>query len=93
VHGKHLPPSQPRHVTGQQLCHALRDYALTRWGMMARAVLRRWGINQTLDFGRIVFTMVKAGLLRTTEGDTLEDFRDVFDFATFDAGYRIECKI
>jgi uncharacterized repeat protein (TIGR04138 family) len=80
-------------VTGQQLCHALRDYALTRWGMMARAVLRRWGINQTLDFGRIVFTMVKAGLLRTTEGDTLEDFRDVFDFATFDAGYRIECKI
>ncbi|MGA2233082.1 MAG: Minf_1886 family protein [Tepidisphaeraceae bacterium] len=93
VHGEKLPAGQTRHVSGQQLCDALREYALARWGLLARPVLRGWGITQTLDFGRIVFAMVKAGLLRTTEGDSLEDFRGVFDFASLDADYRIECRI
>lgn len=86
-------PSQSRHVTGQQLCEGLRDYALQQWGLLAKTVLGRWNVTSTLDFGRIVFSLVAGGLLKTTEGDTLEDFRNVYDFKTaFEAGYRIESK-
>ena len=92
VHGKKLVSGTPRHVTGQQLCIGLRDYAWCRWGLMAGTVLRQWNITCTLDFGKMVFSMVEGGLLRTTEGDTLDDFRDVFNFKTLESDYQIECK-
>ena len=70
-----------RHVTGQQLCEALRDLAIQRWGFLARLVLSSWNIHSTLDFGKIVYAMIDNELMQKTEGDCLEDFRDVFDFA------------
>lgn len=80
-----------QHVSGQQLCHGLREYALAQWGLLARAVLRRWNITTTLDFGQIVFAMIEAGQFQKTEDDRLDDFRDVFDFRTAfeSSGYRI----
>lgn len=82
-----------RHVTGQQLSEGLREYALQQWGLLARTVLARWNITSTYDFGRIVFAMVESGLMQKTEDDSIEDFRNVFDFKTaFEAGYRIEIK-
>lgn len=69
-----------RHITGQQLCLGLRDFAIDRYGMLAPAVLGHWNIRRTEDFGRIVFAMVQHGLLSKTSDDTLEDFRSVFDF-------------
>src|SRR5690348_13493822 len=76
MHGPIKPDSTAcRHVSGQQLCEGLRDFALKRWGMLARTVLRRWGLNSTYDFGRIVFAMVDNGLMQKTDNDTLEDFR------------------
>jgi len=90
IHGHKRDPRASRHVTGQQLCHGLREYALLRWGLLARTVLRRWNIHATLDFGRIVFAMVENGLMQKTEQDTLDDFRDVYDFRTaFESSYRI----
>lgn len=83
-----------RHVCGRELCEGLRDYALGQWGLMARAVLRRWNITSTLDFGKLVFAMVDNGLMQKTEHDSLEDFRGVYDFGTaFEAGYRIESGV
>jgi uncharacterized repeat protein (TIGR04138 family) len=77
-------------VSGQQLCQGLREFALLQWGLLARTVLKRWNITGTLDFGRIVFALVDNGLLRKTETDKLEDFRNVYDFATaFEVEYRI----
>ena len=73
-------PGQDRHVNGQQLCLGLRDYAIIRYGMLARTVLARWGITKTDDFGRIVFAMIDAGLLRRSDDDSIEDFRGVYDF-------------
>jgi uncharacterized repeat protein (TIGR04138 family) len=79
-----------RHITGQQLCDGLREYALHQWGMLARVVLARWRINSTLDFGRIVFALIAAGHMQKTETDTIEDFRNVYDFKTaFDGSYQI----
>jgi uncharacterized repeat protein (TIGR04138 family) len=71
-----------RHVTGQELAHALRDYARREFGLLAPAVLRHWGITETLDIGRIVFTLVDVGLLITQPGDSIEDFADAYDFAS-----------
>ena len=48
-------PGKGRHVTGQQLSEGLRDVALERWGGMALAVLARWNVHETRDFGHIVF--------------------------------------
>ena len=80
-----------RHVRGQDLCDGLRELALSKWGLLARTVLARWNIRRTLDFGKIVFAMVRNGHMQATEEDTLEDFREVFDFTTaFEASYRIE---
>jgi uncharacterized repeat protein (TIGR04138 family) len=73
-------PEQDRHITGQQLCMGLRDFAIERYGLLAPAVLGHWNIRRTEDFGRIVFAMVEHGLLSKTSDDTLEDFRSVYDF-------------
>jgi uncharacterized repeat protein (TIGR04138 family) len=89
-HGGVTDPSASRHISGQQLCEGLREFALLKWGMLARTVLRRWNITSTLDFGRIVFAMVDNGLMQKTEEDSVEDFRAVFDFRqAFECTYRI----
>lgn len=75
-----LNDNESRHVSGQQLCLGLRDYALRQFGSMAGLVLRTWNVRRTEDFGRIVFDMVEAGVLRKTEDDTIEDFANVYDF-------------
>jgi uncharacterized repeat protein (TIGR04138 family) len=80
VHGQPGAPEGDRHVSGQQLCMGLREYAIERYGMMACSVLLSWHVERTDDFGRIVFAMIDAGLLSKTSRDSLEDFRGVFDF-------------
>lgn len=71
---------ESRHVSGHELCIGLRDFAIERYGMLARSVLSKWGIHATRDFGNIIFAMVDAGLMRTTEEDTIEDFEGVYEF-------------
>jgi uncharacterized repeat protein (TIGR04138 family) len=68
------------HVTGQQLCLSLRDLACDRYGMLAPVVLRRWGIRESIDFGNMVYLLIDHGFMRKTEEDSIEDFRNVFDF-------------
>jgi len=90
--GRSEKVDQP-HVTGAQLCDALRDEAIARWGALAAHVLARWNIRQTMDFGNMVYLLVEHGHMKKTDQDSLEDFRDVYDFeeafspaAAFDAG-------
>ena len=86
-------PEANHHVTGQQLCEGLREFALKEWGLLAPTVLKRWNITSTYDFGRIVFTLVEHEHMAKTDQDTVEDFRNVYDFKTaFDTNYKIECK-
>jgi uncharacterized repeat protein (TIGR04138 family) len=81
VHGE-SPDLEPgrRHVSGAELCGALRDHAIERWGLLARTVLRRWNVNATIDFGHMVYLLVDNGFMQKTEDDSLNDFREVFDF-------------
>jgi len=69
-----------RHVSGQQLCMGLREFAIERYGLLAPVVLRSWHVQRTDDFGRIVFAMIDAGLLSKTPQDSFDDFRGVFEF-------------
>lgn len=74
-------PDERRHVSGQQLCLGLKDLAMQRYGLLARTVLSRWGVRATEDFGLIVYALIDRGELRAGERDSLEDFKNVFDFA------------
>ncbi len=77
------PPE--RHVTGQELCEAMRLYAHDQYGYLAKSVLNHWGIVSTGDFGEIVFNLIEIEQMRKTPNDCREDFDNVFDF---DEGFR-----
>ena len=74
-----------RHLTGQELCEAIRVYALDQFGYMAKCVLNHWGVERTRDFGEIVYNLIEIGQMRKTPEDRREDFDQVFDF---EAGLR-----
>jgi uncharacterized repeat protein (TIGR04138 family) len=71
-----------RHVSGQELCEAIRRFALEQYGYMAQTVLNSWGVHTTGDFGEIVFNLIRIGQMRKTAHDCREDFDDVYDFDT-----------
>lgn len=84
------PDALNRHVTGQELCLALRDVAIERWGPLARVVLAHWGVHATSDFGKIVFALVDNQVLSKQPTDSIRDFDHVYDFReAFGHGYRI----
>lgn len=73
------------HVSGRELCEGARILAQQQYGMMALAVLNRWGVRATSDLGEIVFNLIDAGALEKTPTDSRADFEKVFDF---DAAFR-----
>jgi uncharacterized repeat protein (TIGR04138 family) len=73
-------PGPQHHVSGQELCEAIRRYALDQYGYMAKTVLNSWGIRGTNDFGEIVFNLIRIGQMRKTPSDTIVDFANIFDF-------------
>ncbi len=68
------------HVSGEGLLDYIRELAQERYGVMAGDVFKVWGVNGTIDFGRIVFHLVDVELLKKREHDSLSDFIDKFDF-------------
>lgn len=80
VHGKEAPAGERNHVTGKQICMALKDLAMEKWGLLAPAVLGKWNIHTTLDFGNMVYLLIDHSFMHKTDEDSLEDFRDVYDF-------------
>lgn len=69
------------HIRGPELLDAIRELALREFGPLALSVLRAWGVESSVDFGHIVFTLVRHRLLGASDDDSLEDFRDAFDLA------------
>jgi uncharacterized repeat protein (TIGR04138 family) len=94
LHGPIAPSAVPdpaeesrRHISGQQLCLGLKTYATQRYGMLAGLVLARWGMTCTDDFGTIVYALIDRQELRSSERDSIDDFKHVYDFAeAFGAG-------
>lgn len=85
---------EPRHISGRELTQGARALALARYGPMARSVLGHWGIHTTEDVGEVVFALVDQGILVKQEGDSPEDFADVFDFEeAFELSYPWEARL
>jgi uncharacterized repeat protein (TIGR04138 family) len=68
------------HISGKELLEGIREFGLQQYGPLTKTVFERWGIKTTDDFGKIVFKMVENGLIRKTETDSQDDFKDVYDF-------------
>lgn len=81
--------NRPRHVTGEELLEGLKELLLKKFGPMTLNVLRHWGIQNTEDFGHIVFNLVENRILTKTEDDNFEHFRNGYDFTeAFQHNYR-----
>ena len=72
--------AERRHVSGRELCEALRDHALAEFGPLALLVLTQWGVYETADFGRMVYALIAAGVFGKNAGDKQSDFDNVYDF-------------
>jgi uncharacterized repeat protein (TIGR04138 family) len=70
-----------QHITGQQLCEAIRQYALEQYGFMAKTVLNSWGVHATGDFGEIVYNLIRIKHMKRSKSDRREDFDDCYDFS------------
>jgi uncharacterized repeat protein (TIGR04138 family) len=69
-----------RHITGRELCLALKQLAHQQYGLMAKLVLASWGIHTTNDFGEIVYNLIRIGKMSQSEDDRREDFDNVYEF-------------
>jgi uncharacterized repeat protein (TIGR04138 family) len=70
----------PRHVTPAQLLDGIRLFALKEFGPMVSTVLGYWNVHSCEDLGYIVFNMIRKEILGKNDSDSLEQFRDGYDF-------------
>jgi uncharacterized repeat protein (TIGR04138 family) len=68
------------HVGAQELLDGFRIHAINEFGPMSLMVLNYWGLQSSEDIGIMVFNLVNAEVFGKTDEDTIESFRDVFDF-------------
>ena len=73
-------PMRSQHVSGAELLHGLRTYALDQFGPLAKTVLNEWGVTRCADFGDIVFNLIEYNVFSKNENDRREDFADVYNF-------------
>ena len=69
-----------RHVAPKQLIDGVRQFALKEFGPMAITVLDYWNIRNCGDIGEMVFNLIRIGIFGKTETDTIEQFREGYDF-------------
>lgn len=72
--------NKKRHISGKELLEGIKDFAISEFGPLANEVLVNWGIKDSISIGHIVFNMVDNQLLGSSEEDTIDDFKDGFDF-------------
>ena len=77
---KKIKGATVRHVAGPELLEGVRQYALQEFGPMVMTVFSSWGIRCCEDIGHMVFNLIEAGIFGKTEEDSLEDFKNVYDF-------------
>jgi uncharacterized repeat protein (TIGR04138 family) len=68
------------HVGAAELLDGFRMHSLQEFGPMAITVLNYWGVRSSEDVGNMVFNLVEAGIFGKTDEDTIESFREGYDF-------------
>jgi len=77
---KKIKGASVRHVSGPELLQGVRQYALKEFGPMVMTVFDNWGIHNSEDVGNMVFNLIGTGIFGKTEEDSIEDFKNVYDF-------------
>jgi len=77
---KKIKGATVRHVAGAELLEGVRQYALKEFGPLVITVFDSWGIRSCEDIGHMVFNLIGAGIFGKTEEDSIEDFKNVYDF-------------
>ena len=77
---KKIKGATVRHVSGPELLEGVRQYALKEFGPLVMTVFDNWGIHSCEDIGNMVFNLIGAGIFGKTEEDSIEDFKNVYDF-------------
>ncbi|HEX4086596.1 MAG TPA: Minf_1886 family protein [Chthoniobacteraceae bacterium] len=68
------------HVTPLQLLDGIRLFALKEFGPMVPTVFGYWNVHSCEDLGHIVFNMIRKEILGKNDTDTLDQFREGYDF-------------
>ena len=79
-HQKKIKGVSVRHVSVPELLDGVRQYALKEFGPMVMTVFDSWGIHSCEDIGHMVFNLIGAGVFGKTEEDSIDDFKNVYDF-------------
>ncbi|MEC8554421.1 MAG: Minf_1886 family protein [Planctomycetota bacterium] len=69
------------HISGQQLCEAIRLHGIEQFGFLSKLVLNSWGVYSTGDFGEIVYNLIRIKHMKKSDSDRREHFDDVYDFS------------
>ncbi|MEI8340527.1 MAG: Minf_1886 family protein [Verrucomicrobiota bacterium] len=69
-----------RHVSPPQLLDGVRQYAIKEFGPMVPTVFSYWGVQNCGDIGEMVFNLIRIGIFGKTETDTIDQFRNYYDF-------------
>ncbi len=77
---KKIKGATVRHVSGPELLEGVRQYALKEFGPLVITVFDNWGVHSCEDIGNMVFNLIGAGVFGKTEEDSIEDFKNVYDF-------------
>ena len=72
--------ARSQHVSGPELLHGVRDFALEQYGPLAKTVLNAWGFRRCSDFGDIVFNLIEYNVFSKTDSDRREDFGEIYGF-------------
>ena len=70
----------PANVNAAELLEGFRLHALQEFGPMSVTVLSYWGIRSCEDIGHMVFNLVQSEVFVKTDEDTIESFREGYDF-------------
>ncbi len=66
---------QEGHLEAEELVDSVIELSLLKFGPMAEAVLRQWGIKESIDVGSIVYNLIDLDILSKTDEDTHEQFK------------------
>ena len=81
------------HISGPELLEGIRRLALKQFGLMSITVFQQWGIENTEDFGRLVFELIERGEMKKNDTDSITDFCGIYSFdQEFDQKYRIPAQ-
>jgi uncharacterized repeat protein (TIGR04138 family) len=71
---------EAQHVSGQELLEGVKQLALREFGPLAQTILNTWGLYEGMDVGNIVYNLIDVGYFGRSEGDSIDDFAECYDW-------------